>query len=286
MISASGKGRNVFTRGRCNGREDVNASLRAWDHHDSSHWAERTWLVEEFMETAPRLANGAVALTMPVDYKFLVFGKGQVAAVLITQKLHSKDSCMFWVDATYKRIDTYGCVCEKCLDVGQSLCTDEDAEPRPAQWSALVQTASKLGAELGIHYRIDLYLDREGTPVLGEFTPWSYGGRFHCAVPAVRQLAGSIFEDMPDPCYLGKVWRYAGVAEGGSAERKPPPKLLEHWARLMRAPKAQCDLVTDVTAAENVREVTLAFVRSIMRFKKHDELKRQIANRQAASRGR
>lgn len=100
-------------------------------------------------------------------------------------------------------------------------------EPRPlteefgaAGYSAALRAAKRLGAALGVHYRVDMYLTPGGEPVLGEFTPWGMQGAAHCVI---RHSHHGVL----DACAFGRLWAKHGQVEGGTNDStKPPPGFL------------------------------------------------------------
>lgn len=86
---------------------------------------------------------------------------------------------------------------------------------RPALHSdRALHAARRLGAALGIHYRIDLYITND-TVYLGEFTPWHGLGKHLCAMELVN---GKL-----DACAFGRLWNEHGELEGGHNASVPPP---------------------------------------------------------------
>ena len=106
--------------------------------------------------------------------------------------------------------------------------------------------------------------------MLGEFTPWHTGGRMHCDMrPLPSQPLGQSSSqsssssssiqgpkgtarrrhglthqiDTVDVCTLGRMWRAAGIEEGGTLRsHQPPPSALRNWERLMEDDHAKCRL--------------------------------------------
>lgn len=77
----------------------------------------------------------------------------------------------------------------------------------------LLAVASKLGAAVGMPFRIDLYVTPKGV-LFGEFTCNPFGFQFHCAVPMVNGAA--------NPCHLGRLHRERGGHSAGLELAKPP----------------------------------------------------------------
>lgn len=174
--------------------------------------------------------------TTATDYKFLMFGD-KVGAVFVVQNRHSKRACSLYVDDKWRRVDSHGCAWfERQVPPhahphgGYKPCADDT--PSPRGWARLVGAARRLGGALGVHMRIDLFLDELGVPRLGEFTPWHGHGSNHCG--SRRRSDGSV-----DACYLGRMWREGGV-EGGPI--RPPPRAFARWEALQRNGSAQCML--------------------------------------------
>ena len=91
----------------------------------------------------------------------------------------------------------------------------------------------------GVHYRVDLFLDR-GSVVLSEFTPWPMAGKVHCIAPILRN-------GTTDACHMGRLWRKGGQ-EGGDIP--PTPSVLRSWwptrPRTHATYKAECQLATSL----------------------------------------
>ena len=122
-----------------------------------------------------------------------------------------------------RRLDGHGCVCE-----GAAYCPPKGfllqsfhkrsckTTPRPEGYAAALRAAQRLGAALGVHFRVDMYLGPGGEPVLGEFTPWGLLGATHCVIR--RSHRGTL-----DACTLGRLWAKHGQVEGGTNDSAPPP---------------------------------------------------------------
>ncbi|MBI19598.1 MAG: hypothetical protein CMB73_03380 [Euryarchaeota archaeon] len=121
---------------------------------------------------------------IPYDYKFYMFGS-ECAFVTIIERNSNVNSnknrfwniTMDWKSCEFKIIKTQ---------------TPEEVLPDiPDCWDELCETAIKLGKELGIFMRIDLYATKRGA-VFGEFTPQPHGGNG--------------FTEEADK-WLGSIWR-------------------------------------------------------------------------------
>ena len=213
----------------------------------------------------------------PPDFKFMMFGN-HVASVAIIEARKTRNACMAWVDANFRRTDLHGCVCREIN--GDSPCLykhcDKGLPPQPKQWHEMVRVAKKLGNIVGVHMRVDLFAGKFGGPVLGEFTPWHANGKMHCDLRPVSQgdtwtaAAASIAprgngsssrrkaakaERVPgslrrrdglsgethtvDACAMGRLWQEHGREEGGPHDPRPPA-VLRGWPALMYNEQAKC----------------------------------------------
>lgn len=174
---------------------------------------------------------------------------------------------MSWVDEKFNRVDLHGCVCRDGMD--REECSwahcSIGKHKRPAQWSAMVRLAKRLGAAVGMHMRIDLFSSPKGV-VLGEFTPLHSDGKMHCdlrplqpsasttpttqgqpsstkVVGAIRRRNGNSGQvDLVDACRLGRLWLESGHDEGsdGQPMRVKQPNILRGWPLLMYNEAAKC----------------------------------------------
>ena len=101
----------------------------------------------------------------------------------------------------WSRVDDFGCFYEEerfkpKLGSGR-LCNEV---PKPEALPYLTEAAKLYGKNLGVFYRVDLFVHPfTKEVVLGEFTPWPFGGNFHC-----HATLGS--EYGYDGCALGREW--------------------------------------------------------------------------------
>lgn len=205
----------------------------------NSSYRQQTLMLEQIVQPPPGLNNS----TTP-DYKFFMFG-GKVGAVQYVQGRGTKRECSAWYDATWTvRLDAQGCLCEgdpNCRRTGYARYRMRPCHSirAPAMYITALRMAQRLGAALGMFYRVDMYIGPAG-PILGEFTPWSLSGHAHCAT-------------YPDPCQLGRLWARHGQREGGNNDTiRPPPG----FPPVTHDPHSLCKLVmrmqdTDGLEAKN-----------------------------------
>ena len=229
---------------RFRGRDDV-AALYSRNDTDSSRFLhdrrEQLFLVEEMIESF----HGE---TPPRDYKFYMFGEfisGLYAVSLMPGGERASDSCESWLGPDgATRVDRHGCV----IEAGLPSCGSRTCDPKPLfnknicpqsppplpsrVWFRLARAARTIGAATGVPYRVDIFVSRDGTPVLGEMTMTPMNAHFHCMVP-----------DFPngtaDECYLGRLWHSRGKLGGPLL---PPPQGLRRWRSIAASPDKQCKL--------------------------------------------
>ena len=109
-----------------------------------------------------------------------------------------------------------------------------------AGYAAALRAAKRLGAALGVHYRVDMYLTPDGVPVLGEFTPWGLLGAAHCVIKTRGML---------DACTLGRLWAKHGQVEGGTNDSATPPPGFLAAIDLRDQPTRLCRLLMHRQAA-------------------------------------
>ena len=122
-------------------------------------------------------------------------------------------------------------------------------EPRPltegcgaAGYAAALRAVKRLGAALGVHYRVDMYLTPGGVPVLGEFTPWGLLGAAHCVIRHSHH-------GMLDACTFGRLWAKHGQVEGGTNDSATPPPGFLAAIDLRDQPTRLCRLLMHRQAA-------------------------------------
>ena len=111
-----------------------------------------------------------------------------------------------------------------------------------AGYAAALRAAKRLGAALGVHYRVDMYLTPDGVPVLGEFTPWGLLGAAHCVIRHSHH-------GMLDACTLGRLWAKHGQVEGGTNDSATPPPGFLAAIDLRDQPTRLCRLLMHRQAA-------------------------------------
>lgn len=187
----------------------------------------------------------------------------RVATVAIITARKTRDSCMAWVDAAYRRTDLFGCVCQRvnALEPCAYKHCDRGLPPQPQQWQTIVRTVKKLANIIGVHMRIDMFATDDGTPVLGEFTPWHSNGKMHCHLRAIsnatREAGAATRKNgltgesrTVDVCALGRIWRDAGREEGGRHD-PTPPSMLRGWGAIMYNEHAKCAAATRMLGVAN-----------------------------------
>lgn len=108
-------------------------------------------------------------------------------------------------------------------------------------YAALLRAAQRLGAALGVHYRVDMYRTPGGVPVLGEFTPWGLLGAAHCVI---RHSPPRY-----DACTFGRLWVEHGQVEGGTNDSATPPPGFLAAIDLRDQPTRLCRLLMQRQAA-------------------------------------
>lgn len=216
-------------------------------------------IVEELIDGAR--INEAI----PDDFKFFAFN-GIVAAVLVQRNRGTDQACGATFDENWNRLDQFGCFNygENELEIDpvtgcnairwefsqpKSLCSDR--EP-PRNFPKMLDIAKRLSKRIGVHMRIDILAGSGGEVVLGEFTPWSANGLFHCSA--------KISDGCVDSCFLGRLWNEASTHssmedangfegdylpnfEGGPIT--PVPEYLKGWGQMTT--KEKCDRIATLT---------------------------------------
>jgi len=111
-----------------------------------------------------------------------------------------------------------------------------------AGYAAALRAVKRLGAALGVHYRVDMYLTPGGVPVLGEFTPWGLLGAAHCVIRHSHH-------GMLDACTFGRLWAKHGQVEGGTNDSATPPPGFLAAIDLRDQPTRLCRLLMHRQAA-------------------------------------
>jgi len=164
--------------------------------------------VESLVTAAPWPGSGSRSDAAPPDFKFFTFG-ANIETCLVVLNRNTDHDCMMWVDEDWKRQDLHGCA-QKNESRGLHRLRCSPDVPPPKNWPELVATAKKLGKAAGIHFRVDLYDDATRGALLGEFTPFSLSGKYHCAVAEKSCSEGGGL----DPCSLGRAWKNGEGLEG------------------------------------------------------------------------
>ena len=110
----------------------------------------------------------------------------------------------------------------------------------------MLAVTRKLGGELGMHMRIDLFAGNDGV-VLGEFTPWHTNGKMHCDIREI--LTPGQTQPTLDLCTLGKRWdRFRqepyNSNEGGPWEKRhaTTPPGIQGWQDYIFDDNKKCEL--------------------------------------------
>ena len=118
-----------------------------------------------------------------------------------------------------------GCPASEMLSItnGLRICPPDEPAPLlpPRHRDELLATVRKLGAAVGLPFRIDMYLSPAG-PVLGEFSANPLNLAFHCVVPKRNGSSGG-------PCHMAKVFHSNDGMNAGA--RLPTPSVLTLGAR-------------------------------------------------------
>jgi hypothetical protein len=244
------------------GRSDVLKLVRykGWSY---KKLMSRSFYVETLVQGEAQAADraGRNKTTAPTDWKFMVFGE-QVGSVAIIMSKKTTEACMAWFDENYTRHDVHGCACYNLTTAhGCAYRHCPLGTPaKPRLWDEMVQTARRIGGQLGMHMRVDMYASSEGV-MLGEFTPWHANGKAHCVVrpgfvnrtiSTNRTRAAWTHSGRndrvvapPDMCQLGRLWnsfRRGTLSEGGpylSAARRTPTAITG-WEQLLSNDSQKC----------------------------------------------
>lgn len=214
--------------------------------------------------------------TPPDDFKFYTFN-GKVENIRVIRNRGSERSCMAFYDEHWNRHDAFGCFfyahgkpngkdpqtgCYP-IQVGaenntRQFCSDV---PPPKTFPKMLETAKRLSERIGVFMRIDMFENADGEVVLGEFTPFSAFGGYHCAAKVV--------DGCVDSCFLGRAWKENSLSDGEHYEFKdgwekrsdgkivkrvlpnleggpitPAPDYLKGWDKL--STKEKCARIKDV----------------------------------------
>ena len=170
--------------------------------------------------------SGRVDGTVPDDYKFYTFN-GKVANIRVIRNRGTERFCMAFYDEEWNRHYQFGCFRHAInkpkgnktdpatgLQHGyfndiRRFCSDL---PPPKSFPKMLETAKRLSERIGIFMRIDMFENADGEVVLGEFTPFSAYGVYHCAAKVVD---GCI-----DSCFLGRLWKENSLTDGARYDYK------------------------------------------------------------------
>jgi hypothetical protein len=179
--------------------------------------------VEELIE------SGRVDGTVPEDYKFYTFN-GRIANIRVIRNRGTERSCMAFYDENWNRHDQFGCFrlaqnkpkgnktdpATGCASLQYGYANDSrrfcSDLPPPKSFPKMLETAKRLSERIGIFMRIDMFENADGEVVLGEFTPFSAFGVYHCAAKVVD---GCI-----DSCFLGRLWKENSLTNDAVYEYK------------------------------------------------------------------
>ncbi len=184
-----GCGQTIFVRHGMAGWPAIRRRAHGWLRRSYGGWLDE-WLysrIERGLLVEPFIGSDG---TLPVDYKFYVFG-GRVAAVQVHERREQAHRWML-LDPAWRRLSATG-------DWAAGV-----VPPRPASLAVMVAAAARLGA--GIDFvRVDLY-DINGAPRFGEMTFYPGSGL-------------DPFETDAIDLWLSALWRAASEAEHQPGER-------------------------------------------------------------------
>jgi len=179
--------------------------------------------VEELIE------SGRPEKSIPEDYKFYTFN-GKVENIRVIRNRGTERFCMAFYDEHWNRHDEFGCF-KYAEDKPKGNKTDPQAGcypvkvgaanntrrfcsnvPPPKNFPKMLETAKRLSKRIGVFMRIDMFENADGEVVLGEFTPFSSYGGYHCSAKVV--------DGCVDSCFLGKAWKENSLTKGESYQFK------------------------------------------------------------------
>lgn len=191
--------------------------------------------VERMMSPAPDpggVWNATNQRSAP-EFRFFMFGK-RIAYVSVELYAKSPAYCELNVDADFVPLSVQASTLRNDK-TGKDMAAEKESAhryctkvfpggkiPRPPLWAELVGNATLLGAAIGVHYRVDLFLTSEYGVILSEFTPFPAGGHHHGMIR--RRPDGTI-----DSCEMGKMWNDSDdPIEGGTGlDRLQVPDVLK-----------------------------------------------------------
>ena len=196
---------------------DVIRRVRSAHDKDDS-----TVMVEE--AAVPEEGVNGLRHGVPKDYKVYCLGK-EILAIQVIDRTKGR-KCNAWRDAQWRPLPD--------PKVAPPYPACSYFVRRPRRLRTLLRAAVKLGAALGVAYRIDFYMTPTG-PLFGEFTPWPGKGE----VGAISRVWS---------CRFGSRWRgIEGAGEG--EERLPVPNVLRALEKLKLSPLEQCRAVQRIQQA-------------------------------------
>lgn len=168
---------------------------------------KRNWTLEDIQNDLRKMGTKDIYVeelidgkgirgTAPDDYKFYTFD-GKIGTINLYRNRGTERFCMATYDEDWNRHDQFGCFlyAEKkpkgnktdpntgCYPVleGASNPPDQrrfcsDLNP-PKGLPHMVEIVKKLSKRIGVFMRIDMFESADGTPILGEFTPYSVRGK-------------------------------------------------------------------------------------------------------------